>query len=385
MSTPLIHYTPILSIAPSYAIEFFKIDSDINYQKPSNRFNLLTVSNSDTFSKNSQKKLKNYIDWFVEQSLNKVVISKKNNIRKFYKLNMITLTLPFEQHHSDQIIKQQLLNQFFIEAKKKWNMFNYIWRAEKQHNGNIHFHIVSDVFIPWQECRNIWNRICDKLDLVKLYTAKMKERFEFGFNITPEELKKYSVSVLKKRFRAGKKTGWTDPNSIDIHALYKINNISAYLTEYLVKKENEDLQEFVPAKNAPSEIIERLEKQKQEYLSKMQVAGRNWYVSDNIRNYCKNIQIKIIPIIQKLCNDTFINTENLLYANNFVTVIKKGINYFRANSNYIKNKIDSHIKNMRIKLHHGSSYDCLQKIKKYKPKFIKPEIIKLQPCQINLY
>jgi len=385
MNNHYVKYTPMLSLAPSYASEYFKVEKSSDCLAPFDRFDITTVDNSDQFSKTSQKKLKNYIDWFVEQSKMKRVTNLKTKKDKFYKLNLITLTLPFEQFHSDQEIKNKLLNQFLVEAKKRWFMHNYIWRAEKQKNGNIHFHIVSDVFVPWQECRQVWNRICDKLDLVKMYTARMKERFELGFNVTPEELEKYSIHVLKSRYKSGKKTGWSDPNSVDVHSLYNINNVGAYLTKYLTKKEEINLEQFVATAGAPSEIVDLLEKQKAEYLSKKSVTGRNWFVSDNIRHYCKNLTLEIKDDIKDLCLEAFTEMKDYIINNEFVTVIKKGAQYFSKKSKLIKQAYDKHIEDMRAKLHPGCNANCLWKIKHLQINLQKAATPKLQPCQLNLF
>ena len=64
-----------------------------------------------------------------------------------YKLALITLTLPSAQRHPDEEIKSKLLNQFLIELKNKFQVRDYIWKAEKQENGNIHFHILINKYI----------------------------------------------------------------------------------------------------------------------------------------------------------------------------------------------------------------------------------------------
>jgi hypothetical protein len=382
MAYQRINFTPMISLAPSYATNYFKVDTEANYVSNTVKFDISSCDNSDKFSDNSRKKLKNYIDWFCEQAKYKDTLSVKHRKHIFWKLNMITLTLPYEQHYSDQIIKQKLLNQFLIESKKLWKMNNYIWRGEKQKNGNIHFHILSDVFIPWKECRSTWNRICDKLDLVKLYSLRQKKKYEFGFHATPEELQKFSIHILKKRWREGKKTGWTDPNSVDIHSLKSINNVGAYVTKYLTKKEDEDLKEFEYSQGTPSGIIEILEKKKSDYLSKVQVHGRNWYVSDNIRKYCKNLCFEIKDNIKLLCTSLFSDSDILLNYNQFFSVVKKGVKFFCSKSNYIKSLYNKYISRMKLLLNPPGNYNCLDKILHHK--FHTFENISLAPNFIQL-
>lgn len=376
---------PYISISPSYSAQYWSVERLEHSKYESCRFDITSVSNDDTFSKTSQKKLKNYIDWFVEQSKIKILNKKKTGRSFFYKLAMLTLTLPFEQHHSDQEIKKNLLNQFLVEAKKHWKMNNYIWRAEKQENGNIHFHIVCDVFIPWQEARQVWNRICDKLDLVKLFSARMKEKFELGFSYTDEELQKYGYHVLKKRYKEGKKTGWTNPNSVDIHSLKEIRNVGAYLTKYLTKKENEKQKKFETKPDSPQQIIDLVEASKSEFNSKKSVQGRQWYVSDNIRRYCKNLVLEINEKISAALDPLYEDTTNHILSTPFVTVFKKGSDFFRRKSKILRAEIEAYIERIRILLNPEHDCNCLWNIKKLKFDFAPVKKPIIQVVHLNLF
>lgn len=71
----------------------------------------------------------------------------------------ITLTLSQKQHHDDKYIKRHLLDRFIVELKRKFNCKHYFWRAETQANGNIHFHIICDVFVHKNTVAKLWNTI----------------------------------------------------------------------------------------------------------------------------------------------------------------------------------------------------------------------------------
>jgi hypothetical protein len=125
----------------------------------------------------------------------------------FY-LCFITLTLPSKQVHSDLEIKRLCLNKFLIYAKRILKVKNFIWKAEPQKNGNIHFHIIFDRFCPWREIRTIWNNILEPLGYIDNYYRKHGSR---------------------------------DPNSIDVMSLEKdkkgnpIRFIGAYMAKYMSK------------------------------------------------------------------------------------------------------------------------------------------------------
>lgn len=115
----------------------------------------------------------------------------------------VTLTLPYSQMHCDKIIKRECLNQFLITIKRQHQAANYLWKAEVQRNGNIHFHILFDKFIHWEEIRHIWNRCVNRLGYVDWFCTEHNS---------------------------------LDPNSTDIHSIRKTKNIRAYIAKYVSKE-----------------------------------------------------------------------------------------------------------------------------------------------------
>lgn len=100
---------------------------------------------------------------------NEMWLSGQRDVTKTLKL--ITLTLSDSQAHSDQLIKQRLLKEFLNTMKTKYNMRNYIWKAERQKNGNIHFHIVTDLWIHYRYVQDEWNAIQEQYGYLKTYKA----------------------------------------------------------------------------------------------------------------------------------------------------------------------------------------------------------------------
>jgi len=163
-----------------------------------------TRKSNGQLSVNAKRKMSRAIEYLVTLAKPKKVHEKLTGKTINFKLAFITLTLPSPQIHKDSEIINKCLNQFLIECRKYHLVKNYVWRAEKQKNGNIHFHILIDQFIPWYMMRNSWNRIVNKLGYV--------DRFQ-------------------------EKHGHTTPNSTDIHSTKKIKNIRLYLLKYMTKSE----------------------------------------------------------------------------------------------------------------------------------------------------
>ena len=155
-------------------------------------------------SDQAKRKMSKAIEYLLTTSTPKKVREKLTGKYLTVKTSFLTLTLPSAQIHDDKEIINTCLNSMLNELRKWHNVQNYIWRAELQKNGNIHFHILTDRFIPWYDARNRWNRIVNKLGYV--------DRFH-------------------------EKHGHRTPNSTDIHSTRQVKNLKAYLVKYMVKDE----------------------------------------------------------------------------------------------------------------------------------------------------
>lgn len=249
--------TPSLTIHPDELYLYGKLEwiSDKNPPKLNSLKNLLVNKNHNKLSIKAKSKVKRSIKYLLYTAHEKKVYNPKFNSSYKFKVSFITLTLPSKQQHSDKIIKSQLLNQFLIEAKKKWDLTNYVWKAERQGNGNLHFHILSDKFIPHYELRQVWNRIVNKLGYVDEYEKQHKKR---------------------------------NPNSTDIHSLYKVKNIYNYITKYMVKPEHRK-KIVVKTENTPcgKKIVNgksSVSKGAQLFLAKESDNGRIWSCSQSMSN-----------------------------------------------------------------------------------------------------
>lgn len=79
-----------------------------------------------------------------------------------YQIVMLTLTLSKQQHHDDKYIKRWMLVPFIAKLLRENNEVNYLWKAEPQQNGNIHFHILLDRYFDKDWVRFEWNKTQQK-------------------------------------------------------------------------------------------------------------------------------------------------------------------------------------------------------------------------------
>lgn len=228
---------------------------------------------SQTISPQGRKKIKNAIQNLYYLARPKKVWNPTTKSHFTFRCSMFTATLSSEQIHSDLEIKRDILRPFLDRLRKTWGVDRYIWRLEKQENGNTHFHIVLDVFIPHQVLRRKWNYYQEKLGYVSRYSKYQKEWHKDGFRVRPWLLDYWPLESQKKAYTSGLANDYRDPNSTDIHSFRNINDTVSYISKYITK--NEENQEETPL---PSD-------QDSTDLSVCQ--GRIWAISESLS--------KIIP------------------------------------------------------------------------------------------
>ncbi len=95
-----------------------------------------------------------------------VMLNMQNNVSKgkdFRQIVLLTLTLSGEQKDDDRVIKRKLLMPFLTHLIRLKRDVNYLWKAEAQKNGNIHFHILLDRFYDKDDLRYEWNKLQSNL------------------------------------------------------------------------------------------------------------------------------------------------------------------------------------------------------------------------------
>jgi hypothetical protein len=172
----------------------------------------------------------------------------KDNKIKRRSLSMVTLTLPSAQILTDKDCNSKYLSPFINRLKKYKPDIHYLWVAEKQKNGSIHYHIIIDLYLGKIWIRNIWNSILAN---------------------GPE------FDNYKKKFNK------VDPPSTQVDSLKKIHNSGAYITKYITKLDI--LQEIKSKKwDCDSKLLQ---------ISKMSLISKAWYIEE-FAHYCNYFQIK---------------------------------------------------------------------------------------------
>lgn len=119
-------------------------------------------------------------------------------------LSFLTLTISdTAKNYTSRETYKSCLRPFIQWLTKTHRVKLYVWVAELQKRGQVHYHMAFPNFVDYQEIRNKWNYL------------QAKAGYLNGFR---------------------DKYGHSNPNSTDIHSMSKIRDAASYLSKYMSKR-----------------------------------------------------------------------------------------------------------------------------------------------------
>lgn len=210
---PPIYREPLMQIRHQSLI-FYSLPTQTTYRchNPFKNYNNGTgllepiKTYSGNITKGAAKRIRNKVDMLLQLSPPVLIFNPITERHFIHTLSFITLTISAKERHLEAHEGHKLvLEPFLLRARRKFGLKTYIWKAEFQKNGQLHYHITTPSFIKYYELREQWNKCLSKAGLLSKWEGNDE----------------------------------TGPNSTDIHAVYKIKNMQAYLTKYLSKSDSE--------------------------------------------------------------------------------------------------------------------------------------------------
>jgi hypothetical protein len=242
--------------------------------------NLLASKAKGVMTKGATKRIHKCLDLWFNAIRAARSTSFYEQLRKKYHLTFVTLTLSAPQFHSDEKLKRFLFWPWMEVIQRYYGVTNYIWRAEPQENGNIHFHVLIDKFIKHELIRHHWNYHQNKLGYIQKYSDNRKLQYQWELSFLKHFQPFAKISQAKVRIAAILKdftlkstlppaalaylpkfvnylnkqknevtfqnildrlhcdciNNFSNPNSTDIHTPSNIRNLVAYVSKYMSKK-----------------------------------------------------------------------------------------------------------------------------------------------------
>lgn len=132
---------------------------------------------------------------------------------------------------------QSILNKFLVQCRKKFPALQYFWVAERQDNGNIHFHMILNKRLPVGRWNALW--------VLQQYNAGLVGHDEWGDVISRDRIMELYALDQKEgycgaRSKDGKKKIsriQAALNPLDLKKVKSIGRLSSYLTKYITKQE----------------------------------------------------------------------------------------------------------------------------------------------------
>lgn len=177
----------------------------------------LHKSYSGVVTDHAAKRIKRTVDVFLQRSPERTIVNTATGKQMQFRLNFVTLTIsahkPISAKEGHKALKVFLQHFKAVPSKKSVSeqLGSYIWKAELQERGQLHYHITTNSFLHHGHIRRVWNGI----------------QFRRGW------LEDFKQSQ-----------GHTNANSTDVHAVYKVRDIQAYLSKYLSKTGKKDVSEY---------------------------------------------------------------------------------------------------------------------------------------------
>ena len=232
-------------------------------------------------------------------------------------LMFITLSLPSEQKHEDTEITKIVLGDFLDRCRKLGFMSNYVWKAEKQKNGNIHYHLLTDSFVSFSLIRRLWYISLKKLGYMQAYHDKFSKMPFDEYRSQPFN-KNVDLHKITARFARGVRNKWSEPPCVDTDKADSIEGVSFYISKY-VGKQSDDNENFVKGRvwgcsQSVSNAV-KVFKGDQEFNSfwynyGTQILKRKEFISDffsickcsfnSIISWCRDVEIYIKNLLSKV-------------------------------------------------------------------------------------
>lgn len=175
------------------------------------------VSKEDTYtgqvSEGMQKRVRKGIDLMLQRNDWKRVYNPIRDTWQDFRINFVTLTMSSWKKKHEEEGYEALLKPMLRTFREKYGVKDYLWKAERQQSGRLHYHLATTEFIHAHQMEQRWNQL------------------QWRAGHLDDYAKKYNS------YR---------PPSTQVHSVENLKSTAAYLTEYLAKAS--EIDEAIPGK-----------------------------------------------------------------------------------------------------------------------------------------
>lgn len=118
-------------------------------------------------TKGAKYRMRKAVDTMLQVARPVRILNPISNKVFTHRLSFITLTISSNTKQDDKFCYNNLLRPFLQWLDKTINVHLYIWKAELQQRGQIHYHLTTPTFILHDRIREKWNYLQKKNGIIK--------------------------------------------------------------------------------------------------------------------------------------------------------------------------------------------------------------------------
>ncbi len=198
-----ISYLPVLQVRNGCVLKYLQYQYDYRPPPKKSIIENLQETGISTYSGEvksaAARRLQSTIDVIIQTSRVKMI--KRPNGKMFpFRLAFVTLTVPGKIQKVKDV--QKVFSSF--TAWLRYTRTSYVWKAEFQKRGQLHYHLIVNRYLEWKEISKAWNSRLKKAKMLQEYAAEH---------------------------------GHFNPNSTDVRSVRmdKSKNMAKYLAKYIAK------------------------------------------------------------------------------------------------------------------------------------------------------
>lgn len=120
-----------------------------------------------------------------------------------FRQGFLTLTIPGVTTADHKQVKRLILDKFFTYCRNRLGLTDYVWTAELQKRGEIHFHCIVNTFMDKSKIRKAWIRSCQNSGIVIMSKDSVFPSTEIEKCKSYNGSKVYAAKYLSKALRSG--------------------------------------------------------------------------------------------------------------------------------------------------------------------------------------
>lgn len=169
------------------------------------RYSIMTARSlaySGTMKDRTRKNIRKAIDLLLQASPSRIIYNPVSKFEHPFRVNFMTLTVSDSRIRLHRNVYRDCLSPFLRWLRARGASL-YVWKAELQARGQVHYHITTNVFIHYREIRDRWNLLQARAGYLDEYR---------------------------------KEHGHINANSTDVHSVARVKNLGRYLMKYVEKE-----------------------------------------------------------------------------------------------------------------------------------------------------